>query len=615
MDNKKRLAVMFFGGGVPLVLLGLAMFVMFQQEPITSVAQAEATQVQATQIQPKQVQPTPTNSIPLPPTISGTVVNENGVVADAIVQVQATTNKTQSSSTGTFTLSGLSGTTPVTVTAWAAGHFIGWVTVNPSAPEWEGGDNLKITLKPLPQSDNPAYEWFTFEGVSGSEACSLCHREYSEWKSDQHSRAATNAHFLDIYMGTDANGNVGQAVQFDVTGKPLPIDTTQPYHGPGFRLDNPSRGGNCASCHTPVASKASNAQNCSWSGCHTSLTIERSNGVLQYPAVPSTSLTGSAAEGVSCEFCHKIVNVVFDPKTGLPLPDMPGIMSYELVRPKTEEQQVFFGTLPDVSRPDSYLPLLSKSEYCAGCHFGVFGGVVGMGEVKGGTVIYNSYGEWKDSPYSDPVTGKTCQDCHMPVSKENWFVSPERGGLKRDNVELHDHTMLGATSTTLLQNTVTMTTDAKRNNGQIEVQVSITNDQAGHDVPTDVPIRSVILVVEAFDADGKPLALTTGPVNPEFSGNYGGVPGKTFAKVLRDDWTGETPTAAFWRPVTIVEDNRIKAMATDTTKYVFAAPSKQAVTIKVKLLYRRSFYALMQQKGWNDPDIPMEDATIELPSN
>ena len=40
---------------------------------------------------------------------------------------------------------------------------------------------------------------------------------------------------------------------------------------------------------------------------------------------------------------------------------------------------------------------------CAPCHFGQFWG----------TQIYNSFGEWLDSSYSDPETGRTCQDCHM----------------------------------------------------------------------------------------------------------------------------------------------------------------------------------------------------------
>ena len=133
-------------------------------------------------------------------------------------------------------------------------------------------------------------------------------------------------------------------------------------------------------------------------------------------------------EGISCDFCHKVGDVIIDPKTKLPLPDMPGILSMRLYRPE-DGQQVFFGTLVDVTRRVTYSPLETKSEFCAPCHYGVFGGVVGVGKVTGGTLIYNSYGEWLDSPYSDPKTGKTCQECHMPVVEEKYFVFPDAGGL------------------------------------------------------------------------------------------------------------------------------------------------------------------------------------------
>ena len=137
-------------------------------------------------------------------------------------------------------------------------------------------------------------------------------------------------------------------------------------------------------------------------------------------------LTGDAAEGITCEFCHKVGEVYFDPQTSLPRPDMPGILSMRLYRPDDESEQVMFGTLVDVMRDDSYLPLLSESQFCAGCHHGVMGGVMGVGTMTGGVLIYSSYSEWLNSPYSDPETGLTCQDCHMPESSENWFVYPER---------------------------------------------------------------------------------------------------------------------------------------------------------------------------------------------
>ena len=283
----------------------------------------------------------------------------------------------------------------------------------------------------------------------------------------------------------------------------------------------------------------------------------------------------------------------------------------KLYRPPDGEQ-VFFGTLVDINRRVSYSPLETRSEFCAPCHYGVFGGVVGWDEITGGTLIYNSYGEWLNSPYSDPKTGKTCQECHMPVKNVNWFVFPDQGGITRDYVPLHEHQMPGVTDENLMKNAVTMKSSAVRSGSKLQVQVSITNDRTGHHVPTDAPIRSMMLVVEVLDASGKPIALSQGPVLPSWTGNYAGQPGKGFAKILRDDWTGETPTAAYWRPVTIVEDTRIAALATDTSNYVFDMAPGNAATVKVKLVFRRAFQQLAQQKGWTDPDLVMAEETIQV---
>lgn len=543
--------------------------------------------------------------------LSGIVMSGEEPVQGAIVQIQGTPIQTQSDENGIFTFRDIESAAPIVITAWSEGHYIGWTTAEPGASV----DNLTISLRALASGDNYEYEWFEFEGVEGSAACGICHREYEEWRHDQHSRAAINHRFLTMYTGTNTAGDTGQMIQFGSDGVPLPIDPNQPHYGPGFLLDNPGRVGNCATCHTPLASTAPNNQNCSWSGCHTSLTIERANGIIAAPPRMPQFLTGDAAEGITCEFCHKVGEVYFDPQTNLPRPDMPGILSMRLYRPRDESQQVFFGTLIDVNRDDSYLPLLSESEFCAGCHHGVMGGVMGVGTVTGGVLIYSSYNEWLNSPYSDPENGATCQDCHMPQSSENWFVYPERGGLVRDYVTLNNHTMLGAADEEFLQNAVTMEASAERSGDQIQVRVQITNDQTGHHIPTDAPIRSMILVVEAVDADGQPLELLRGPVNPAYSGDYGGIPGRTFARVLRDNWTGEIPTAAYWRPITIVEDTRIPALATDSSTYVFDAPAGTEITVNVRLIFRRAFYELMQQKGWNDPDILMEYTTIQLPAD
>lgn len=110
-----------------------------------------------------------------------------------------------------------------------------------------------------------------------------------------------------------------------------------------------------------------------------------------------------------------------------------------------------------------------------------------------------------------------------------------------------------------------------------------------------------------------------GPVIPEWggvgdpeAGYYAGLPGTVYAKVLQELWTEVTPTGAYWNPTRLVSDNRIPAMGSDTTRYVFESkPGK--ILVSVELLFRRAFLELMDQKGWDVPDILMESQRIELP--
>jgi hypothetical protein len=216
------------------MLCGLATYSQASQ-PASSAPTATAS-----------VASTPVNLTPLPPTISGTIIGANGPLAGAIVQIQATANQTQTSEDGTFTLSGIKGTTPIILTAWSAGYYVGWTSLNPSAPDWKGGNEITITLKPLPEKDNYQYAWFSFEGVNGTASCGLCHREYKEWQADAHSQAAKNIRLITMYTGTDVTGRQGQPTQWGSNGAALPPDTSQPYYGPGFLLDTPDRAGNCA---------------------------------------------------------------------------------------------------------------------------------------------------------------------------------------------------------------------------------------------------------------------------------------------------------------------------------------------------------------------------------
>ena len=199
------------------------------------------------------------------------------------------------------------------------------------------------------------------------------------------------------------------------------------------------------------------------------------------------------------------------------------------------------------------------------------------------------------------------------------FTLPDKGGIERLPDEIFSHRMLGAMDDSLLQNAVTMTVTASLENDEVAVLVDITNNLTGHHVPTDSPLRHLILLVQAVDADGTELAQSAGPVVPDWGGQgdpadgyYAGLPGKAYAKVLQELWTYVMPSGAYWNQTRVVSDNRLAAFETDTSTYGFTAPASGEITIDVTLLFRRAFIELVDQKGWDVSDIVMEQETIVL---
>lgn len=527
--------------------------------------------------------------------IAGIVFDENGPVPGATVRIQTTENHAFTDCEGHFTLEGLSSGIPVTVSAWKEGYYCAKVEgISPPTNE------IELFLRRYQSNDNPDYEWGS--PSIGDESCFSCKPGLTQvWlDNDAHGKSALNPRFITMYNGTDVEGNQSPLTRFafnrDYGRVPIPPDMNQPYYGPGYRLDFPDTDGNCAACHTPGAALANPYQ------------------------VDPTEVSGVDEFGIHCDFCHKIADVRLNPQTGMPYPNMPGVLSLDILRPFPEDEerfQLFFGTFDDDNVPeeDTLLPLIRESQYCASCHFGVFWDIV----------IYNSYGEWLESPYSDPETGQTCQDCHMPAptildGEVMINIAPGKEGVERDPMTIHAHTFPGAADVELLQNAVTMKATGHSEGEQIVVEVRITNDLTGHHVPTDSPLRHLILLVKATDAEGNPLERIDGPTIPEWcgvgdpqDGYYGGLPGKAFAKVLSELWTETSPSGAYWNPTRIQSDNRLAAFTTDTSSYIFNAPQTGSVEVQVKLIYRRAFIELMDQKGWDVPDIIMEGITLEYP--
>jgi hypothetical protein len=547
--------------------------------------------------------------------IHGMVMSGGRPMAGVTVSIQTTSCEVTTGPDGEFTIKGFKPNFYIPVTAWADGYYIGGKTVFP----WE--KVVILSVSPYSITNNPSYSWISpqvkarpvmedyfIENILPLGAkisfrkvflpstgqfnlgCADCHNGpvYDQYAADAHALGTKNFRFMTMYNGTDVKGHKSPLTRYgasrDYGTFPLPPDSSQPWFGPGFKLDFPDQAGNCATCHMPGEA----------------IDDPLNTDINQIPP--------TAVQGTHCDFCHKIASVTTDPNTHLPFENSPGVLSMQIIRPQGD-QQVFFGPYDDVDvGPDTRLPLQSESLACAACHNASFWG----------TPVYQSYSEWLNSQYARE--GVTCQSCHMTPDGVTQNFAPGKGGQDRDPQTVFSHNFPGAADETLLQNTAKLELTGSRQNGLISIEARVTNENGGHDIPTDSPLRNIILVVEALDQDGHALNLEQGPVIPDWGGvgdqpgDYAGKPGKGYAKVLEELWTEVSPTAAYWRQTRVLQDNRIHARETDLSKYAFReTPVTGPVTINAQLIFRRAFKEIARQKGWNDPDILMEQIRITVP--
>ena len=476
--------------------------------------------------------------------VSGVVVSASGPIAGAHVRVRATENLTYTAADGSFSLLGLVEGEEVEVAAWADGYYIANAHITPTIA------GITLTLRPYHTVDHTDYEW------SSPSTCDSCHPMLTpQWTGNAHGNAVSNPRFFSLYNGTDITGTV--------------------VISPGYQLDFPGTSGNCANCHAPGA--AANAP------FTTDMNDSRDN----------------VAAGIHCDFCHKVGGVYIDPASGLPYANAPGVLSLRLLRPPSGEQ-IFFGPYDDIKDPDTYLPEMRQSVYCAPCHQFSFWG----------TPIYQSFREWQESPY--PAMGVECQTCHQPPNGDHYFALPDAGGLWHPAENIPSHNDLGLKDTAFITGTVAMSVTTRTVGNRVTVTVTLTNTGAGHHVPTDHPGRHLILTISAVDGSSLPLPQTGGDTVPDWGGAQAGMPGKVFAKVLEDALTREYPVVSYWKQSFILSDNRIPALSSDISVYQFTAPlGGGEITISAVLLFRRNLQAELDTRGWDSPDILMQEARIE----
>ncbi len=522
-----------------------------------------------------------------PQTLRGTVMDANGPVAGATGRLRGSLASTTADAGGRFTLNFRGPALHRAVTAWKDGFYIAVADLT------RDGHDVKLVLKPYAAQDHAGMAWLPSDANPDVElACGNCHPGLlAQWRQDAHSQTARNPLVLTMYNGTDVAGRTGV--------------------GPGFCLDFPGQAGNCASCHAPGAA------------------VDHPEGT------DLNQVLGESGNGVFCQFCH----LIYDARR----PDAEtttGVNAISLRRPPQGEH-IFVGPYDDVPDPDTYRPIQRQSQVCAPCHSGSYWGVQ----------AYASFDEWQASPYA--AEGVQCQDCHMaPDKKTTSVVSPcapdkpwpligdalcraracfdchllGKGkdqdpvtsialAPSRDPKEVFTHLSPGSRDETILRQAVTVVVTATQGTDGVLVNVAITNTGAGHHVPSDSPLRNILLLVTARDKQGRTLAQIGGEHVPAWggqgdpaAGNYADQPGKGFAKVL-EDWEGQSPAPQWRNGIHILSDNRIPARATDRSSYAFALPTDGAAAkVEAKLIFRRAFKPWADLKGWSIPDITVAQA-------
>ena len=425
--------------------------------------------------------------------------------------------------------------------------------------------------------------------------CARCHNKVARyWDKSKMAHTTSNPKVSDMLYGTDALNRRDIA--------------------PGYKLDNPRSNGDCVTCHAPSAAASG-----PWS-----LDLKT---VLRSPMLEW--------DGISCAYCHKVRKVIPD-KT------KPSGMGAVLERqsPLRGSSILVFGPYDDVVVPPmaaTYSPVYDQAKFCSTCHahFKKLDGektwdyrdVYSQSEwegfgLKDGTSlpIQTTFSEWKRwqdqlSP-DDSNKGKKCQDCHMSWRKEmlpydNYVVdgmARNMWGTYRKAQAIRPHHFDGGTETQL-KTSLSMELEGDITDNKLEITVFITNTNGGHWVPTGEPMRSVMLLLQVSDSKGNPLKMAKGDLLPEWTGkgkvdqgNYMGLPGAVFARVLQDD--AGNLNVPFWQATRVAMDNRIRPKGTVSLKYQFILKDPEdEPTAEAKLIYRPVFRPLAKKKNWNVKDI------------
>jgi len=420
---------------------------------------------------------------------------------------------------------------------WILAGMEGYTSGGFDVHETDGPSGLGvITIYPLPDpsADNPDYS-FQPGGTShamDTEECGHCHpTKADDWVDSAHHRSANNSKTWDLYVGgaTLESDDCAALGGWMAAGQEPGVEggtVERCYLGQGvLPFLNDSCGGQDADgCDHPDQADELDAFG-SCGDCH-------APGVdgMQAGEIDLARATGVGFdEGVSCDLCHKIRSVVAGPAPGRD-------GSIQLQRP-SEETTVFsqefdplnFGPYPDVVvaiMKGAYSPGMREAGWCSSCHEYARGSLRDDQEVDaerwpGGLPINETWSECTASTCADGSVN--CDACHLDVldeesstydiSERDMYPTVDQGWLRaygeirrHDFDWFHDDEVYG------------LDVDLEEVDLAVHATVTVSNEAAGHALPTGHPMRQLIVLLQAVDEDGADMPAIGGQAVPDVGG-------------------------------------------------------------------------------------------------
>lgn len=186
-----------------------------------------------------------------------------------------------------------------------------------------------------------------------------------------------------------------------------------------------------------------------------------------------------AAEGVTCDVCHTLREVKADGRGNALALDLVSAVRYG----------------PDCDAADHYFhrmgcsPLHSRSELCGGCHLWTMHTSAGV-ELD----VRTTHADWQAG--SRAAEG-SCQGCHMRAVAGEVAVGWAAG------VKVSDH---GASGADARARAIALGLEVVPDGAQLRVELQVSNEGAGHPLPSGQPGRRIVVRVTALGAGGTVIA-------------------------------------------------------------------------------------------------------------